>query len=532
MRKQNFIHLNWLIPALIIALTIVGCTRPTLGSEPTAIAEASPSAVAAEVEATPTSAPVSESTSTSNSNVLYHDTFTNPTTGWSEAKFDNYFIGYHEPEYYHIQIDSPNSKTTVFEPGKQTFGDATLELKVFTVSAKTEPNGDFRYGLVFRRAGDQYYAFTISPRSKKWYVLKSTPNELVVLAEGTDNSLHDADVDDILRVDTQGSTFYLHINDRLIGQFSDPDYASGEAGFYVQTLDNPTVHVHFDELTVSNFEAPQPQGPQTTELYNDDFTNPTTGWSEAKFDNYFIGYHEPEYYHIQIDSPNSKTTVFEPGKQAFGDATLEVKVFTVSAKTDPSGDFRYGLVFHRAGDQYYAFTISPRSKKWYVLKNSPSELVVLAEGTDNSLHDADVDDSLRVDTQGSTFYFHINGRLVGHLTDSDYASGEVGFYVQTQDTPTVHVHFDKLKIWDFESPRVCSVRAISSRLNVRSGPGTSFSSITSLSEGDIFEPLGLSLNGKWMNVRVEGSEEPGWVANSDKLVSCTVDLNLLPVIGP
>ena len=49
-------------------------------------------------------------------------TFTNPTSGWPEAKFDNYFIGYHEPEYYHVEVVSPNFKTTVFEPEKTDFG--------------------------------------------------------------------------------------------------------------------------------------------------------------------------------------------------------------------------------------------------------------------------------------------------------------------------------------------------------------------------------------------------------------------------
>lgn len=527
MKSQHFFLFNQLMPVLLIAIITVSCAGSA--STPTVIPAASSSPeVVVEGEATPTSAPVTNT----NSNVLYQDDFTNPNTGWSEEKFDNYFIGYHEPEYYHVEIESPNSKTTVFEPGKQVYGDATLKLKVLTVSAKTDPNGDFRYGLVFRRSGDQYYAFTISPRTKKWYILKSTPNALTVLAEGTDSSLNDLDVDDTLRVDLQGSNFFFHINDRLIGQITDVDYASGEVGFYVQTLDAPTVHIHFDELTVSNFEAPEPPGPQTAELYTDDFTNPSTGWSEAKFDNYFIGYHEPEYYHVEVESPNSKTTVFEPGKQSFSDATAELKVFAVSAKTDPNGDFRYGLVFRRSGDQYYAFTISSRTKTWQLLKSTPDELTVLTEGTDNSLHDADIDDTLRIDLQGSTFFLHINGYLVGHFTDTSYASGEIGFFVQTLDNPTVHVHFDELTISDFEAPRTCTVRAISSRLNVRSGPGTTFSTLVSLSEGDILQPLGLSLNGEWMSIRVEGSDQPGWVANSDKLVLCNVDVSLLPVIGP
>src|SRR6187455_1525819 len=28
--------------------------------------------------------------------ILYHDDFTDPSSGWTEDKFDNYFIGYHE----------------------------------------------------------------------------------------------------------------------------------------------------------------------------------------------------------------------------------------------------------------------------------------------------------------------------------------------------------------------------------------------------------------------------------------------------
>ena len=107
------------------------------------------------------------------------------TSGWPEAKFDNYFIGYHEPEFYHVEVTSPNYKTTVFEPEKKTYGDVTIEVKAFTASSKTAETGDFSFGVVFRRSGDQYYAFAISQRSKKWYVLKSTPNALLILEKGS-----------------------------------------------------------------------------------------------------------------------------------------------------------------------------------------------------------------------------------------------------------------------------------------------------------------------------------------------------------
>ena len=528
--KNQFIYRSCLtITSLICILTLVGCgTIPsTVANEPTAASTPAPVATVAPTQVnvadTPAAIPVS------GKNVLYQDDFTNPATGWPEDKFDNYFIGYHEPEYYHIEITTAHSKSTVFAPEKKSFGDFTIDLQVFAVSAKTAPEGDFRYGLAFRRSGDQYYAFTLSPRTKKWFVLKSSPNQLSVLAEGSAEGLQGLDKDDTLRVDAQGSDFYFHINDQQVGQISDADYAAGEVGFYVETFDAANAHIHFDTLLVQNFEAPAPQGSEAKVLYEDDFTNPTTGWSERKFDNYFIGYHEPEYYHIEITTPNQKTTVFGPSKESFGDFTTELQVLTVSAKTAAEGDFRYGLAFRRSGDQYYAFTISPRSKKWYALKSSPSELVVLAEGTDDGLHELDNDDTLRVDAQGPNFLLHINDHLVGQVTDADYTGGELGFYVETFDATNTHIHFDDLKIQDLTLSLSCTVAE--GTLYVRSGPSKTNPQIAVLSIGDVVQALGISPN-RWIKIVVKGSDQPGWVSFSEGLLTCTPTVDLFPTVNP
>ena len=530
MKHQNVYHSIWATTTLAIILITSGCgnvpSLPSNANEPTA----SPAPVASAVPSpanpipTPSEAPVSP-----DKNILYQDDFTNPATGWPEDKFDNYFIGYHEPEYYHIEVTSPNSKTTVFEPQKKTFTDVTIDLDVLTVSAKTASEGDFRYGIVFRRSGDQYYAFTISPRSKKWFALKSSPSELTVLAEGTDDNIHELNSDDALRVDAQGTNFLFHINDEVVGEASDSDYASGEIGFYVESFDSPNTHIHFDKLVIRNVEMPDLEESGSALLYQDDFTNPGTSWPDRKFDNYFIGYHEPEYYHVEVTGPNYKTTVFEPQKRSFGDFTVELEVLTVSAKTAAEGDFRYGLAFRRSGDQYYAFTISPRTKKWYVLKSSPSGITALTEGTDENIHDLDNDDTLRVDAQGPNFLFHLNDQLVGQATDPDYTSGEIGFYVESFDSTNTHIHFDKLTIRDLTLTLICTINT--GNVYVRSGPSKTYSQIAVLSKGDTVKALGISPT-EWIKILVEGSDDPGWVSYSDGYMSCTPSVDLFPVINP
>jgi hypothetical protein len=236
---------------------------------------------------------------------------------------------------------------------------------------------------------------------------------------------------------------------------------------------------------------------------------------------------------MEIDSPNYKTSAFLPDKKSFDDATIVVKAFANSKKTATTGDFIFGPIFRRSGDEYYAFAISSRSKKWFVLKSSPNKLTTLLQGTDASIHDADVDDTLRVDAQGSTFYFHINGRLVGQVTDSDYASGEVGFYLQTFDVAQAHIHFDDLKIWNYDAPRICNVSSSASSLNVRSGPGKSFPSFTSVQSNVNLEPLGHSPDEKWLKISWNGGDKQGWVSNTDQYISCSVDVATLPIIvGP
>jgi len=526
--------------AVLLILVLVGCTGqvppPTSAPATSPTAESSPATQ--DPAASPTEPgvePTAASEPSPDANVLYQDDFTNLASGWPSADFGDYYIGYHEPEYFHVEIKTPNAKAPVVSiPDSETnsFPDATIELQVLTVSGRTATDGDYRYGLAFRRSGDNYYAFTISPTTKKWEVLKSSPSGVVVLEEGVDQNIHDLDVDDLLRVDAQGANFSFSINDGLVTQVSDADYAEGEIGLYTENLSNTNTHVHFNTLTVRNLEAPPPDDVGAL-LYQDNFTNLATGWPVADFGDYFIGYHEPEYYHVEIKTPNARAPVVsipDSATNSFPDATIELQVLTVAGRTATDGDYRYGLAFRRSGDNYYAFTISPTTKKWEVLKSSPSGVVVLEEGVDQNIHGLDVDDLLRVDAQGPNFLFSINEVLVGQVTDADFPEGEIGFYTENLTNTNTHVHFDELTVRSVKFTLMCSINA-GGTVNVRSGPGQSNATIGILSSGDTVRALGKSSN-NWIQILIEGSAEPGWVSYGEGYMTCTPSVDLFPVVNP
>jgi len=289
-----------------------------------------------------------------------------------------------------------------------------------------------------------------------------------------------------------------------------------------------------DSPTLAPPLAPEPtpeehdQSEHEHVLYESDFTELDERWPLVQeFDNSYYGFHEPEWYHVEVHAPNDYELVTLKG-ESYEDITTEVDVFAEPSLTEPEGDFRYGLVFRRVGKQWYGFVISPKTQSWWVLKSSPTGLEVLKEGEHNSIQGLGAKDTLRLDAEGSDFYFHINDQFITQVSDGDYESGEVGFFVETFDSPKAHIHYDFLSIREVEPPQfMCDV--IAQALNLRSGPSTIYNPpIANLTQGDQFEPLERTTNGLWIWVRMEGSDLSGWVANSPGFITCNVAVSDLP----
>jgi sulfatase modifying factor 1 len=259
---------------------------------------------------------------------------------------------------------------------------------------------------------------------------------------------------DTLRIDAAGSSFTFHVNGRVVSQITDAEYEGGEIALYTETFDSSRAHIHFDTLTVQKLaESPAASADQSSAaFYEDDFTDIASGWpQEQEFANYYLGYHEPEYYHVEVHASHDRALVALPDHQ-FGDFTAESEIFVSISNTDTNGDFIYGLAVRRTGNLYYAFVISPQTQSWQVLKSDASGITTLDQGDDPSIQGLERSDSLRIDAIGPNMAFHINGHVVAQLSDPDYAEGEISLYTETFDSQRAHIHFDSLIIGPAESP--------------------------------------------------------------------------------
>ena len=187
-------------------------------------------------------------------------------------------------------------------------------------------------------------------------------------------------------------------------------------------------------------------------LYQDEFTTASRGWDQGKTDRFTIGYFrsdEARYYQVRVQGVENRYLAFVPNGQVYQDVNIDLKTRTESAS---SGDFRYGMVFRRSGEQYYAFLVSPRTEAWYFLKSSPTGMEILKYGVEKRMRGLAGQDTLRVESYGSTFLVFINGRFIDWISDSDYASGEVGLLVDSINNSDALINFNSITIWDIPAP--------------------------------------------------------------------------------
>ena len=369
------------------------------------------------------------------------DDFTDETTGWPVVSEGSVLSGYHPPDYYHVQSGEAEHISTAYFGGN--FDNVGIETNVFVDSTDTE-NGNFRYGLIARRNGDNFYAFTVAPRSNKWAIIKASDAGLKTLDEGSIETLaNSADNPDNLRVDASGNNLLFSINGELISVLNDSSYANGDIGFYVETFDESRAHIHYDVVRAQAID----ELPATAVILQDEFIDPNSGWPEVEDGATLSGYHPPDYYHVQSGTSNHTSTAFF--NRLLDDYTMEANVFVDSTDTE-TGDFYYGLAVRQDGEDYFALKVSSRANRWQLIQNSSAGVTVLDSG-EITLNGFGETDAFRIDALDDTLIFHLNGSPLVGLTDVTPTEGNIGFIVETIDESRAHVHYDSLTVRDADA---------------------------------------------------------------------------------
>jgi hypothetical protein len=182
--------------------------------------------------------------------------------------------------------------------------------------------------------------------------------------------------------------------------------------------------------------------PEDSVLFQDDFSNPTSGWDQVD-----VGEGVTDYidgvYRIFVNTTN--TDVWANPGLSFSDSYIEVNATKVGG--DDNNDF--GLICrYQDGDNFYFFIIS--SDGYYGVGKvvNGEQLLIGSDSMPPSevINQGDDSNHLRAGCVGSRLSLAVNGQLLAEYDDGDFVSGDIGLLAGSFENSGTDIHFDNLVV--------------------------------------------------------------------------------------
>ena len=185
--------------------------------------------------------------------LVYEDDFSSGAKSKLEdnLKATDYSRGFHPPGVYHLILYKDNDVRWSLFPS-QSYAEFSILLDVFDFSDDIS-TGDVSQGLVFRaQDNSHFYAVLIDPRKGQYAVRKQDgANKWTdLIAFKTSPLVKRQKEVNHLRVDGEGDSFTIYLNDEQLDTFKDASYAKGQIGFINANVDAKEPHMHFDNIKI------------------------------------------------------------------------------------------------------------------------------------------------------------------------------------------------------------------------------------------------------------------------------------------
>lgn len=184
-------------------------------------------------------------------------------------------------------------------------------------------------------------------------------------------------------------------------------------------------------------------GGKSEVLFQDDFSDPKSGWEVGEYDTGKVGYGNGYYY---VVSYGDSETMWGVANRFFSDVVIEVDATQVSGpvnndygvicrSADPGNGVGYYMLI--SGDGYYA-----------IVKGTDAGFEWLVDFTESSAirQGKNATNHIRAVCSGSKLSLTVNGVLLAEAKDSEFTGGYIALTATSyEDTPT-EVHFDNLVV--------------------------------------------------------------------------------------
>lgn len=176
-------------------------------------------------------------------------------------------------------------------------------------------------------------------------------------------------------------------------------------------------------------------------LFQDDFSDPRSGWDRISDPNGITDYADG-VYRIFVNTIN--TDIWSNPNLDFGDVRVEVD----ATKVGGSDNNDFGVICrYQDPENYYFFIVS--SDGYYGIGRffqGKQELIgVDAMPPSEVIKKGNATNHLRADCIGSKLSLYVNNQFLTQVEDTAFTSGDVGLLAGSLDSPGVDIHFDNFK---------------------------------------------------------------------------------------
>lgn len=192
---------------------------------------------------------------------------------------------------------------------------------------------------------------------------------------------------------------------------------------------------------IAPVSLPQNALPAGSVLFQDDFSNQTTGWDRLLVNEGIMDY-DSGGYRILVNA--LQTNFWSTPNKTFNDVRIEVD----TGKLAGPDENRIGLLCRFNGKDYYFFIMT--SDGFYgvgLFKDGQATLLGQSEMlSSDSINKGLAINHLRADCAGQTLTFYVNGFQIAQAQDSTLTSGDVGMLAGTFSTAGVDIVFDNFVV--------------------------------------------------------------------------------------
>jgi hypothetical protein len=370
--------------------------------------------------------------------ILFQDDFSDSNSGWDDEDFENGRVGYGNGYYF---ATSEAEGIAIWGVANQNFADVVIDVDATQVSAPSNDNNAYGLmcraqsdgdGYLLRVSGDGFYAIHRIVDGDFQPLVNWTTSD--VINQGNDSN-H-------LRAVCDGSQLALFVNGEMIAEAEDDTFSEGDIGLTATTFEVDSTEVQFDNLVVAGAAAGPPVGGV---LFQDDFSDPNTGWEVGDFEDGSVGYGDGYYF---VTATRDGGAMWGVAYQDFIDVVIDVEATQVEG---PSNDNNaYGIKCRvqsggTGGDGYALMISGDGFYSIQIVEDGDYTALVSWERSD-VINQGNATNYIRAVCDGTHLALIVNGELLAEADDSTYASGDVSFMAATLEPETTEIHFDNLVV--------------------------------------------------------------------------------------